>query len=46
MSSSLDKDPRGLCQETTDVELGEIPLYSVRGRSAQTSRLEQKTGGG
>ena len=44
-SGSPDKDPRRLCQETTSVELGEIPLHGVRWSSAWASHLKQMTDG-
>ena len=34
---SPEKDPRGLHQETTGIELGEIPFYGARGSSARAS---------
>ena len=38
----LTKNPRGMRQETTGIELGEIPFYGARGSSARASRLRAK----
>ena len=34
-----------LRQETTGIELGEIPFYGTKGSSALASRLRQRFGG-